>query len=497
MENKASSVKKSVFSNKRFKYGGYALIITLVGIAVVVLLNIGLTTLENNFDLRIDTTQNKKYSLTDQTKQVVQSLSKDIYIYTTYPTGNEDKDISEILQKFKSLSTRIHLENKDTDKDPRFATPYTKDGKTISPGDIIVTDKDSKVFRVLDQYAQYQAIYDQTTGEQTGTQIKVEGSLVTALNYINLGYMPAAYLVQGHGELALSDVSAVSAYMSDSNYNLQTVNVAQTPDKLKAGDIIMFFYPKTDISDQERDILKPLMEKGGRFFFLLDPATMAQKDMPNLKSLLKLYDIELKSGVVVEGDTAHMIMATNPLYLMPDIQSHAITDAMTNKNIPLVLYASSALKLPDVAPDSSTTITSLLKSSDKAFLKKLDPNNQNATMEYQSGDEMGPFDLAAAVEKKNGSNDADSVKLMIAYSTQFITDSSMVSNTNNMGFFLSGCDWMRNADNEIYVRPKLASTAYFTTNVAETWVVIAFSVLFVPVLMLVAGIIIYVRRKHL
>lgn len=497
MNNFFASVKH-FFNRKQFKYGGYAAIVTIVGIAIIVLANIGLTSLENTYDLRIDTTQNKKYTISEATKKVADGLQKDIYIYTLYATGSQDKDITEILQKIKGLSGHIFVENKDPDLDPRFMQTYTKNGQTIAAGSIIVSDKDGKLFRVLDQYAQYSYTMDQTTGQTTPTQIKVEGSVATAMNYINLGYMPTAFVVQGHGELTTSELGDISASMSDQNYNLEAVNIAQSPDKLKAGDIIMFFNPKTDISDAERDILKPLMLKGGRFFFLLDPLTTNVDKMPNLVSLLKLYDISLKSGIIFESDSAHMYSPSYPNVIVPDIQSHDITTPFSSNGIPMLIRSSGALKLPDAPPDSTMTITSLLKTSDKSYLKKIDPSDQNPDITQQATDEVGPFDVAAAVEKKNGGVDADTVRFVLVYNTEFVTSTSFTANTSNLPFFLYSAAWMRNAEKDIFVSPKLLSTAYFNIkNAAQFWVITVFSIGFIPVLMLVVGIIIYLKRKHL
>lgn len=491
MNNAFSSIKKYV-NRKQFKYGGYAVLITLFGIAVIVLVNIGLTVLEDNYDLRLDMSQNKAFTLNEETKKIVGGLTKDVYIYTLYSPGQEDNDALAILKKIKALSGHIHLENKDPGTNPGFVNQYQQSGNAIEDKSIIVSDKDAKLFRVLDLYAQYSAQYDENY-QQTGVNIKVEGAVTSAINYIQLGYMPTLFLVQGHGEATIAELGSLSAVLSDQNYNLQTVNIGQTPEKLKPGDIIMFMDPKVDITDAERDTLTPLMLKGGRFFFMFEPGSADPAKLPNIMSLLKQYDIELKDGYIVEADPNFMIAAQNPMLLLPEIKSHAITDVIINNGVPALIQYSGAIRLPDVMPDRTMSATPLLTSSEQSYFKIKDPTKE-FTPEQQEGDETGPFCVGAAVEKDNGSEDADDVRFVVFYNASFAT----VQNFANMDLFMNSADWMRNAEKDIRIRAKpISSPQIMIKSAAQFWVVVVVSTLLVPLLMLAAGIFVYLKRKHL
>ncbi len=484
--------------NKKMRYGGYALLITLIGIAVIVLLNVGLSAIDKKLDLKIDTTQNKKYSLTDTTKKTVSALTKDVHIYTLYMEGKENKDVAEIINKFRGLSSHVTVENVDPERNPGFVKKFQKEGETIRTGSIIVTDSENKLVRILDEYAQFEYAYNESSQSYYVAQIKVEGAIVNAMNYIELGYMPTVFVVQGHGEISMSNLSGINAIMSNQNYNLESVNIAQTPDKVKAGDIILFFNPQADISEQERDVLKPLMEKGGRFYFLFDPLKADADKMPNMMSLLKLYDISLKKGVVYETNLGNMYNSQYPTALVPNIQAHAVTNGVVGSSIPLIFHNSGALNLPEVAPESSMTITPLLKTSDGAFLKVTDANTNEKDVTQQPGDETGPFTLIAAVEKTVGSDPVDNVRFIVSYNMEFAVDTSLANFSNNMNLFLDGASWMRNAEKDIYVRPKtVADSVMRVSNAVEFWMILAVSILLVPVLMLIAGIVVHVRRKHL
>ncbi len=488
------SLKKTT-SSKKFRYGGYSLAITALGIALIVILNVGLSSLESSFDLKADLSQNKMFSLTQQTQNILKAVDKDIRIYTLYTPGAEDKDVQEILNKIKALSSRITVENHDPDRDPRFMQLFTKTGETIDPGSVIVSSADSKLFKVLKDSDLYAYSYDENYNASR-TQNKTEGAVTQAINYIVNGYIPMAYIAQGHGEATSADLSLIKQVMESNNYKVETVDIAKTPDTVKAGDIVMFFAPKTDLLDIERDTLKKLMDKGGRFYFLFDPTTTDVSKLPNFSALLKLFDIELKQGMIFEDDTSYMVQT--PLWLVPRLQAHDSTNAIVASNIPVVIPYGGALKLPSVAPESAMTITSLLKTSAKSYLKaNVDLTNQNYDITKAEGDETGPFDVAAIAEKKVGSDANDAVRMVVMYNSTFVSSESLAS-TSNFDFFLNTAAWMRNADKDIYIRPKtLTSSTLIFRNKLEQDLVAIFSSALIPLLLLAAGIYVYLHRKHL
>lgn len=494
--NKFFQSLKSTVSSKKFKYGGYAVGMTLLAIALVVILNVGLTSLGSKVDLKADMSQNKMFSLTAQTETILKAVNQDIRIYTTYTPGSEDKDVQEILNKIKALNPHITVENHDPDRDPRFMQTFTKTGETINPGSVIVSDAQGKLFKVLTDTDLFSYTYDQNYNA-TKTQNKTEGAVTQAVNYIVNGYIPMAYIVQGHGETTQADLSAVQQVLESNNYKVETVNIASNPDTIKPGDVVLFFAPKTDLQDSERDTIKKLLDKGGRVYFLFDPTTIDVSKMPNFASLLALFDIKLKQGMIFEPDNNYSISQYAGV-LVPKLQSHASTDPIISAGTPVVIPYAGALELPAVAPESSMTITSLLKTSPTSYLKvNADLTNQN-TYQKAEGDEVGPFDVAVAVDKKVDTDPNNNVRLVVVYNSSFVGNANYALNTSNFDFFLNTAAWMRNADKDIYVRPKTLSTPTLVFHsAAEQNMVAVISSAVIPLLLLAAGIYVYLRRKHL
>ena len=72
-----------IFKNKRVRYGGYAALITLAAAVMVVVLNLIIQLVPSDIDM----TENKLFTLSDQTKDLLDTLEKPVVIYGLYPAG--------------------------------------------------------------------------------------------------------------------------------------------------------------------------------------------------------------------------------------------------------------------------------------------------------------------------------------------------------------------------------------------------------------------------
>ncbi len=72
-----------------------------------------------------DISQSKLYSITSNTKVVVNALEKDVTIYWIVQSDQEDDVIENLLDKYESLSDHIEVMKKNPDVYPTFAEQYT------------------------------------------------------------------------------------------------------------------------------------------------------------------------------------------------------------------------------------------------------------------------------------------------------------------------------------------------------------------------------------
>lgn len=105
--------------------GSYSLVISVVVLALLIVANIFVSALPTNLT-KYDISSTKLYSITSNTKVVVNALEQDVTIYWIVQAGEEDDVIENLLGKYESLSDHISVVKRNPDVYPTFAEQYTK-----------------------------------------------------------------------------------------------------------------------------------------------------------------------------------------------------------------------------------------------------------------------------------------------------------------------------------------------------------------------------------
>ena len=109
-------MNKNFFKEQRFKYGAMSVGMTVLFILAVILLNVVVSKIVERADIKIDLTKEQVYEVTDQTKEYLATLDKDIKITVFMEEralndmGLEGKSIVEVLNKYKQYSDKITIE---------------------------------------------------------------------------------------------------------------------------------------------------------------------------------------------------------------------------------------------------------------------------------------------------------------------------------------------------------------------------------------------------
>src|SRR5215813_11139892 len=101
---------------RQTKYAAYATTYIIVILAAVVIANV----LADRYNKSYDTTSNKRYSLSEQTAKIVKDLKQDATI-TYYNQSTRFSDGKDLLEQYKNLSPKVHVDYVDPDKNPQAA----------------------------------------------------------------------------------------------------------------------------------------------------------------------------------------------------------------------------------------------------------------------------------------------------------------------------------------------------------------------------------------
>lgn len=179
-----------------------------------------------------------------------------------------------------------------------------------------------------------------------------------------------------------------------------------------------------------------------------------------------------------------MRLSRYPHYLLPEIGSHDITDALAAGGY----YILTAIARPLVETgDGSVNITWLLTTSDESYAKAAGLNM--ATTEKEDGDKDGPFHVGAVAESTGKLFWVTSDSLLDSYIN------SAVSGANG-DLFLNALNWVGGQKESISIRAKSLDSTGLTVTQGESsmWSIIMIGV--IPAALVAVGIVIWIRRKR-
>jgi ABC-type uncharacterized transport system. len=243
------------FKNKKFKYGGYATLMTAVVLAILIVVNL----VVDQITFKLDLTENQMFSLSDQTIQILNNLDQEVNIIGLYETGEENALFDEILQKYKAASKYINIDYIDPVKNPTFANKYTKDGETLGEGGYIV--ESGNKYRIIEQY---DLVNYSTTqyGQWYADSLAVEQQMTSAIHYVTAEELPKVYLVTGHLEEDLP--YDLRKQMELENYEIEELSLLTEEKVPEDADIVMFIAPQRDLTEDEAEKVRTYLENNGR-----------------------------------------------------------------------------------------------------------------------------------------------------------------------------------------------------------------------------------------
>lgn len=464
---------------RTFRIGGYSMAVTLVVLAIAVMVNVLASALPGTWT-KFDTTSYQLFSISEQTEKVVKALDTQVDIYWIVQSGKEDKTLQTFLERYTALNKYVKITRKDPDVYPTFAQQYTSG--TLSNNSLVVVSGER--YRYIDNSEIY--VYDYTYYYYNGTydvSFDGESALTSAIAYVTNEDLPRVYTLEGHNEMELPE-SFLDA-VGRENMEVATLSLLTRESVPEDADCIVICAPQRDLSTEETAMLQTYLAEGGKVFLITDPPR--EGSLGNLEALMADYGVKVQQGIVVEGSQNNYAYGT-PYYLLPNRNSHEITDPLREAGYYVLLPIASGLVLENVP--GNITASKLLTTSTSAFSKVA--GYSLTTYEKEEGDIEGAFSLAVAVR------DYDTGANLVWVSSSALVDESCNERVSggNMDFFLNCLGWMCGREESISIHAKSLSQEYLTVDSASASMLSVVMIVVLPAGMLATGILIWIRRKR-
>ncbi len=456
--------------------GSYSLVITAVVLAILIVVNLFVSALPASLT-KYDISAAKLYSITSNTKAVVNGLSKDVKIYWIVQSGKEDDVIENLLSKYDSLSDHIEVIKKNPDVFPTFAEQYTDE--TVHNNSLVVECGDrSRYIAYDDIYVKEADMYSYSYN----TSFDGEGAVTSAIDYVVREELPRMYVLEGHGEAELP--ATFSEQIEKENIETKKLSLLTVDEIPEDADLIMIYAPSSDISEKEKEMLADYVASGGKLMTAAGP--VEDGTLVNLYSLLADYGVEADDGVVVEEDRAHYAFGA-PYVLLPDRNSSEITDSLIEENYYPIMPISQGLKVQ--GPSAAGTVTELLTTSDTAF-SKID-GYDISTYEKEDGDIDGPFSVAVSIESNGGG------QIVWFSSSYFLEDMyNAYSSGANGDMAMNAVSSLIGESEAMAIRSKSLNYNYLTISDSTSSLLKVLMIGVFPLTYLGIGIVVIMRRRR-
>lgn len=471
------SIQKRRYSaSNGMKIGAYSSGMIAITVVLTVVVNIVVAQLPAEI-LSLDVTSNKLFTLTEDTKEFVPTITEDVTIYVYANEETKDVSLDKTIQKIKELSDHITVTYVDPSINPKFYTKYT-DAAPSSNSLIVVGAKRS---RVIDYSSIYSYEIDYTTYDYQITGYDGEGQITSALAYVTTDDMPKIYIITGHDELELEAQFTQTIQKENIEYEeLSLLSVTEIPEDAQA---IIIDAPLNDYSEDDVNKVISYLEKGGNA--LLIP-TWTDTEMPNFQKILDFYGVSIVEGMIVETDSS--MLYGDPFYLFPQINSDEITASVYNTSV----FAPYAQGLSYSDETEGVYYTPLLQTSDGSYSK----TDLETATEYDKseGDIDGPFVIALEAEKTVADN-AVSNAIIIATENLFTENADSIVPGCNVKLFSGVLAAMTEHESSVSIPVKQYDTSIIAFSSRASYVVGVVSILIIPLSCLVIGFVIWFNRR--
>lgn len=526
------SIFKKLFGvekiNKRtLKYGSFATALTILFVAAVVLLNVVATMLFDRFPMALDLTEGGIYTVSEETLDYIATIEVPVEI-TVMSTEDEYRSISdytiqcaELLKKYEQHNPNISVTFKDLLSNPDFVANYSQ---TLESGDIIVELAGSDHERVkvvsltdilnvvqTDQYdyqsmmvayeQQYGAAYTHSLFVQQGAikSSNAEQAVTSALMAVTDANPITVAVVKYTGGME-SDVSGLTDLLDKNGYIIKEFNI-QKEEIPSDVDLLIIPAPKIDYTTTETEKLTEWLTNGGVLGkHMIYLASSEQPATPNLDSLLYKYGITVENKVVYETNTDYYSGYANYIYqFLADTASEYIED-VANVSLPVYVPNSRMISTRfDSSTDGYNANIPLVRSSASAVLRDMYSTDEDFDPESVAEKNSYNSVVLASYKALNQETHISTYNYILALGSDLIVDPVLMSASqyNNGDIILSTVNQMTGKTEGITILPKVVKSNSFDIAQSDINTLTAVFAVIIPAAVLILGIVVWVRRRHM
>jgi ABC-type uncharacterized transport system involved in gliding motility auxiliary subunit len=468
---------RSLVGQRSTRYGAGAAVYTLLFFALVA----GGNYLGARHHHRWDLTEASIYTLSPQSRKVVESLKEDLAI-TAFVEGGVNPQLETLLESY-AYAAPAHVKFKlvDPDKEPALVDQMK-----------ITTAPSAHL-----QYGKESFVVTQPTEETiTNGVIRVTGTVKKVV-----------YFTEGDGEAGIQDQQDPKGYASaklgleQENYEVKTLllpSAEQIPDDASA---VVIAGVERPLGEHAIQALEAYLKRGGHLLMLVGP----RQGDGALTKFLADWGAKLGDDIVIDREVR--LFEGPRLGIVPLSKTYG-THPITQNFKDYTTYPQTRTVEPDAAGKKGLQATALVKTSASSWAESsVEDVFTKGTASLDDADRKGPLTIAVAVEAKlkdmgvtpppaaEGKPAPDAARLVVFGTPLFADNQQLVQARLNGDLLLNAVGWLVGQEELVSIRSRSvrASRAELTGKQAQQ--VFYLSVLIIPELLIATGIAVWWRRR--
>jgi len=509
------NLRESV-TGRRTQYATNTFVYTGLTLAVIVLLNF----MGARNEYRYDASEQSIFSIAPQTASLLEGLANDIHILAFF-RENEGQAAENLLDTYTAGSDRFSYEMVDPDQRPEVAQQY----EVTQYGTLVIVYGDNST-----------RVNDLSEEVLTNALVRITGAETKRI-----------YFVTGHGEPDITaretpdGLGQLAASLENEGAEVVPLLLATVPDVPADASLLIVASPQRPFLENEIESLGRYLDRGGRAWILLEPQRSDE-----LVPLLAERGIIVGDNVVI--DVVVQLLAGPSAGVEPvvsDYGFHPITEEFNQNTVFRIVRS---IEPAGELPDGITASTLASTSSNSWAESNVDLVFETGEVDPE-GDVEGPVSIAVAatlgpsilnwttpaIETTPSTNDGPGVA-----ETQDVSEgadiASNINESESQGITGDGsgatpptdlegrivvvgdADWLNNSrltvmynedlalnmvgwltggnESTITIRPRARRSSRITLTDTQGWGVFYATVLLLPELVLLSGLMIWWRRRR-
>ena len=505
-------MRSKILSHRTSQYRNLQL-----GVVGLIVLSMLIGWFGNSIGGRLDLTEDKLFTLSEGTEQVLDSLD-DILTVTLYQTKDPPpriklatRDVNDFLDDLAAssggrvkLAKKYPLDDEDALRKAALAGVSRREFAEIGQ-----TEASSKVgyLGMTVDYLNRRQVFSFIPSVDG-----FEYRLATSAYRMSQDDKTSVTFLAGHGERSLDQ--ELQLFLGNLQQQYSVNQIAPSEDALpdfSNTDVLIVARPTQPILQGTRDQLVAYLESGGKALFLLDPVIVLADPRRGgpvaLRNPNSFADFVEQFGIVLE-DNLVFDLRKNEIVEVSDAQGGTVY-----RNYPYWLYGKStnetvARNIESVlmgwpsevafSTDSPFEPVPLISTSDSAAIDSAYQNISPAAPIFQEVTEENLVTAVLGAAVSGSADGAEEFRLVVIGDSDWLTDEMIQRSPNNLLLGLNLVDWLAEEELLAEVRNKVVSARRLEfSSPAHENTVQYINIVGIPLGFMVIGLLLYLRRRNI